>query len=282
MGNLSRMGFNKVTNLSTIDQRGEFPLISCCNASGIVGVFKLQDRLRRLAVTKTHSACATSVDMNSETARLASCAEDGSINIADLNTLADISHCNTSDMIIPKFKKDEASLNDIHFIGSDTLAIAGSMRGAFVRVCDMRSYPQSGFTVLKASSNFSTDASVKLTTHSSRPYVLASGDIEGRITIWDRRTNAAITVIKQHTHSITALRFHPVYPNVLFSSGNDGLVKFYDISAPNEESGMTGIVHESFGKMPCISLDLGVDEVAGPLLMVAGQDEVINVRALYW
>lgn len=60
---------------------------------------------------------------------------------------------------------------------------------------------------------------------------LASGDSQGTIKTWDLRNfDAPVGEIRNHTDSITQLKWHPKYHNVLGSSSTDHLVKLHNVA----------------------------------------------------
>ncbi|KAI5955901.1 MSI1 [Candida jiufengensis] len=66
---------------------------------------------------------------------------------------------------------------------------------------------------------------------------IATGDSNGIIHIWDlRNLDSSIRNFKPHSSSITQLKFHPKFPQIIASSSTDHSVKLHNIStAANED-----------------------------------------------
>jgi WD40 repeat protein len=72
----------------------------------------------------------------------------------------------------------------------------------------------------------------------------ATGDHLGNIHIWDLRMPEKLlnqhlgSISEFHTGMVTDVKFHPSYPNFLFSGSEDGLVQKFDLNAPNVEDSL--------------------------------------------
>jgi WD40 repeat protein len=60
---------------------------------------------------------------------------------------------------------------------------------------------------------------------------LASGDRDGRIFIWDSATGEEKARFQAHGKVLESLAFHPRHSHLLFSVGDDGLIRLWDIAA---------------------------------------------------
>lgn len=58
---------------------------------------------------------------------------------------------------------------------------------------------------------------------------IATGDGNGVVKIWDLRSDSAYSEFKEHTDSITQLKWNPVFHNILGSSSTDKLVNILDV-----------------------------------------------------
>lgn len=281
MGQTSDLRCAAITACSSFDVRGKPPRLACCNANGDVAYFVLTNSsLDRLSNRKVHNACATCVDINRfGNPWVASCAEDGSICISDL--VRDLDNIFEEPTNTPKTSQDGAALNSVLFLDTSVLALGGATRGSFVRLYDARQGANS--VVLK--SQVAGDTATCLACHHSLPYQLASGDITGRIWLWDLRMNSAVCCKQVHRDSLSSMCFHPEQPNILITASNDGTARYHSLDTlqklqhPAETN--SNVLHATFSSMPCIAVDVAVDEVAGPLLMVAAEDETVLVKTMY-
>jgi WD40 repeat protein len=77
----------------------------------------------------------------------------------------------------------------------------------------------------------------------------ATGDHLGNIHLWDLRMpekllNRPLGHISEfHTGMVTGVRFHPIYPNLLFSGSEDGLVQKFDLNAHHVEDSLLSGKH---------------------------------------
>ena len=118
--------------------------------------------------------------------------------------------------------------------------------------------------------------------HSSRPDRVCTGANDGSLSIWDRRTNTILNQITDaHAPDVMLwnLCFHPTNPNMLLSSGEDGLVQSYDISHPDPASTKT-VVYSTKG-LAIHSLDTCYDDLAGEIVMIGSDDECLVMEQLH-
>jgi nuclear pore complex protein Nup43 len=65
--------------------------------------------------------------------------------------------------------------------------------------------------------------------HPNQPHILVTGHGDGVIGIWDiRQDRAPVTLIDAHESEVWQVRFHPLYPDNLFSCSEDGSCWFWN------------------------------------------------------
>lgn len=79
--------------------------------------------------------------------------------------------------------------------------------------------------------------------HPNQPHILVTGHGDGVIGIWDvRQEKAPVTLIDAHQAEVWQVKFHPLYPDNLFTCSQDGSCWFWDgtsmISGANDIKAM--------------------------------------------
>lgn len=119
-------------------------------------------------------------------------------------------------------------INDIEWVPDhDSVFVAGDDSGAF-KLYDVR---QASCVVQHQQSSGAVNS---VSIHPSNSFCLATGDEMGSINVWDIRNfgtnnSGSVFQIDAHNDSITQVKWHPKFINVLGSSSTDKLMKIYDI-----------------------------------------------------
>lgn len=70
--------------------------------------------------------------------------------------------------------------------------------------------------------------------HPSRPTLVATGNEDGSISIWDVRNYSQLLCrYKQHQSSVWEIQFHSAVPDYLMSCGDDGDLLLWDFHSPS-------------------------------------------------
>eukprot|EP00512_Aurantiochytrium_limacinum_P007153 CAMPEP_0171525858 /NCGR_PEP_ID=MMETSP0959-20130129/10013_1 /TAXON_ID=87120 /ORGANISM="Aurantiochytrium limacinum, Strain ATCCMYA-1381" /LENGTH=373 /DNA_ID=CAMNT_0012067101 /DNA_START=160 /DNA_END=1281 /DNA_ORIENTATION=- len=283
---------DSISCISVLTARQELPVIAAGDNSGNVGMFRLQalgddadvgdmdedsdegaDRsgasqpLVNLGRLDLYDSCTTTVAMNPfRSGVAASGSEDGRMNMLYLGETLQTDGIRS---------EDSACVNDIVFWTPDAIVVAGSNPGGLLRTWDARA-PDS-MQVLPGA----VGANARMTSlavHPSVPYQLACGDDAGGISLWDLRTGRCAGRHVTHQETVTSLVYHPDRPQVLLSASDDGMVRALNTHFPRES--MQAPLY-SFNGLACTGIDVCGDELSGPLLMAAGENETVTLTPLY-
>jgi len=163
----------------------------------------------------TTSECAPCTCIAASDNTLVTGGEDGRMNLLQLGTkkpLRTLENADNSNITALKFlnSKEFASINttgqlkiwDMQVMGSPvkTLTLSGN-------ACPLLS----------------------LDRHPNQPHILVTGHGDGVIGIWDvRQDKMPVTLIDAHESEVWQVRFHPLYPDNLFSCSEDGSCWFWN------------------------------------------------------
>ncbi|XP_037082016.1 nucleoporin Nup43-like [Pollicipes pollicipes] len=121
---------------------------------------------------------------------------------------------------------DTCSLYRVQHI-THSHVVTANMRGQ-IKSWDVRSAGRSPTSSVMASQQQSPVTS--LARHPTQYHVLASGDGDGVICIWDlREARYPVTELKSHSAEVSDMLFHRLSPDSLFSAGQDGAVCQWNI-----------------------------------------------------
>ena len=165
---------------------------------------------------------------------------EGNINLYDIKskfTSKDVQTINESQ----HFGNSNIAINDIEWIPNhDSILTYVDDQGS-IKLLDVR-LPEHQLLVLQHQKSNKGINSVSV--NPGNQACLATGDIDGMIDVWDIRSfgsgnaNSVYNIKKQHEGSITQLKWHPKYHNILASSSSDKLVKIFDLNTIEEEEGL--------------------------------------------
>lgn len=99
-----------------------------------------------------------------------------------------------------------------------------------------------------------------VTSHPHQADILATGDFEGKVDLWDLRRNAEpFTSWHQHKAPIWEVRFHPTQPQYVYSCSEDMQVLLWALSGSN----VTEVIsEEGSGYTPINAIDIDQDNNA--------------------
>ncbi|KAI5966210.1 MSI1 [Candida pseudojiufengensis] len=159
---------------------------------------------------------------------------EGNIHLYDLTT-----YDKKKKMESFKSWKENTNINDIEWFPThDSIFGAALEDGSFV-IRDIRDGKE-GQRISKQITTTTTDSPTSsINSISINPNFatgIATGDSNGLINLWDlRNLDSTIKEFKPHSSSITQLKFHPKFPQIIASSSTDHSVKLHNISRSKEE-----------------------------------------------
>lgn len=145
---------------------------------------------------------------------------DGTIEIFDYSNFSKVE-------TILSIKEHENAIQDIHFMSGGNRIISADSRGN-VSIYDMKKKKN----VLKIKEAHD-GASIHKVIECIPGHVIATGDENGLIRIWDIKTKNMIREIDEHSLEITGFSFNQDL-NALYASSDDGSVSHIEISQFNE------------------------------------------------
>lgn len=160
---------------------------------------------------------------------------DGNINFYDIK-----SRLTSKDVLTVRenryYNNDGKGINDLQWVPMHHSVFCIGDESGRLRYFDLRT-PDDQAAVL--SFQISQSAIDSISINPGRTTGVATGDDNGIIKVWDIRSSSLeglepLTEIKGHEGSITLLKWHNTYHNILGSSSNDKMVKFYDLGSEND------------------------------------------------
>lgn len=259
-----------VTKVRCMNARNSPPVVLATTSSGHVVQLVLQaNRIHPLGCARYHTAPATDVAWNSTT--LASCGEDGVVNVFELGG-------REAEKPTRSMSLDGVTVNSLQFVDSNCILAVGSSPGARMVLFDIRDRA-SGDGSSVSTTRFEQIGSQlnAVAIHSSVPDRAATGGNDGSLALWDLRK---LSLLAHHSNvhhdSIWSVVFHPEKPNVVLSASEDGTVKWSGLDVPMPES----MALSSNLGIGVNSLDACHDEIGGPLVMIGSDDESVSVQQL--
>jgi len=214
-----------------IYERTKLPSVSRSNETELP---KPQIYLRPQSPTNNSDIFALDWNLQSE-AILASGDTNGHINIYDLKKYS--SKCNELNEV--KHIVNDLAINDLEwFAGHDSLFTVVD-EGGHYKIYDTRS---DTFVTERKLSECGINS---ITLNPGLSTCFATGDSTGVVSVWDIRNldKCSYEIKNQHTDSITQLKWHRKFHNVLGSSSTDALVRLFDMNKHNETNDGTIFVH---------------------------------------
>jgi ribosome assembly protein RRB1 len=130
------------------------------------------------------------------------------------------------------YKGHGASVEDIQWSPTEAAVFASCSVDQTVRIWDARKKSDSALKVKAA------DCDVNVIAWNRRvPYLLASGDDQGNLRVWDLRSikgGEAVGDLGWHTEAITSVEWSPDQPSVICASSADNQVTVWDMSVERD------------------------------------------------
>jgi len=247
-----------VLAIDSVSVRDVDPMVVAGDSQGQVALFRLRnnpdDPFIKFRQRKIHQDAISAIRINQfEPTKFVCASENGNVAMIIMDSDRDTDMFNVGD-----------SVNDLLYVNNSDICVAGE---SGLGIWDSRCVQQS------FKSGFPCDS---LAIHSSRPYQVACGGCNGSIKIFDRRNERFVCTIEEaHSGQIAQLEFNPDQPDWIFSTSDDGSVKYHNLS------GETSIVIAQHTSLGYRSLDCCYDDIVGPLLMFGCEDESFVVKPIY-
>ncbi|XP_044761105.1 nucleoporin Nup43 [Coccinella septempunctata] len=201
----------------------------CSSSLGSVGLFKISySRSSEITIEPGtqwknihkfpfhYSPCTSITNYDQD---IVSVGEDGRINLLTLS----------SESVVRSYENaDSCSLKCVLFLKHNEI-LTSNLRGQ-MKIWDLRSKSEEPSSMFVLSGDMI--APTCLTYHPTQRHLVVAGDEEGSITIWDLRQNTfPVNLLKAHNESVTEIKFHPDYPDHLFSASMAGEVWHWSIKS---------------------------------------------------
>ena len=146
--------------------------------------------------------------------------EDGRINVLNVDR---------NEPVYTLDNMDSSNITGLQYITSKEILSINST--GQLKIWDSRNFankePQK---VLTLSGNACPLLSVDK--HPNQPHIVVTGHGDGVIGMWDtRQEKAPVTLIDAHSSEVWQVKFHPMYPDNLFTCSEDGSCWFWDGSS---------------------------------------------------
>lgn len=198
-------------------------------------------QLHLISVQNPSSADIFAIDWNKQKEGLiVSAHADGNINLFDIKSKfisKDILNINESE----HFDNGNVGINDIEWTPNHDSIFSFVDDLGSIKIYDIR-LPESQLVILQHKcSNIELNS---ISINPANSLCLATGDSNGIMNIWDIRmfgsgnASSIYSIENQHTDSLTQVKWHPKYHNVLASSSSDKLVKIFDVNKLEVEAGL--------------------------------------------
>jgi len=141
--------------------------------------------------------------------------EDGKINLLQLGSKKPLKTLENA---------DNSNITALRFLNSKEFASINTTGQLKIWDCQAMERPVKTLTL---SGNACPLLSIDK--HPNQPHILVTGHGDGVIGIWDiRQDHAPVTLIDAHESEVWQVRFHPLYPDNLFSCSEDGSCWFWN------------------------------------------------------
>jgi len=172
---------------------------------------------RKLHQYKNTNECATCTCVITQGAEIITGGEDGSINILTVDRLKPVQSIQQA---------DSSNITGLQYLSNREIVSINTT--GQLKLWDIRSQeltkPEK---VMTLSGN--TCPLLSVDKHPNQPHILVTGHGDGVIGIWDiRQEKSPVTLIDAHDSEVWQVRFHPLYPDNLFTCSQDGSCWFWD------------------------------------------------------
>ena len=130
------------------------------------------------------------------------------------------------------FKGHTGSVEDIQWSPSEAAVFASCSVDQTIRIWDARKKSGAAMSVTAAACDVNVIAWNRRV-----PYLLASGDDQGNLRVWDLRSlksGEAVGDLGWHTEAVTSVEWCPEQPSVLAASSSDNQVTIWDMSVERD------------------------------------------------
>jgi len=201
--------FDKAVCTSSV---GSAAVISLNDSEGEMNVIYLWEKLHMYNST---SECASCTCMAINDSRLVTGGEDGRINLLQLGVRKPLKTLENA---------DNSNITALRFLNSREFASINTTGQLKIWDSQILDNPVKTLTL-----SGNACPLLSLDKHPNQPHILVTGHGDGVIGIWDiRQEKAPVTLINAHESEVWQVRFHPLYPDNLFSSSEDGSCWFWN------------------------------------------------------
>jgi len=171
-------------------------------------------------------------------------------------------------------KADSCSLTSVDYVKHHEV-ITANMRGQ-LKIWDTRSQTDKPSRIFHVSGDV---VSVQCVTHHpTQPQVIATGQEDGMLCIWDMRHDKnPVTLLQAHNGPVMEVKFHPTSPDHLFTCSIDGSVWHWDGTALSEQA-VQAPKHRGAGKENEVPNEAG--RVSNPWLQCDAAKHRLDIYSL--
>lgn len=212
VGSITDMAFMDYEKLVYSTSVGNVAVLTVSDMLGEMSQVQCWEKLHQYESTKEAASCCSIAvnDLNIVTG-----GEDGRINVLHLD------HKNPIDVVD---NADNSNITGLNFLSSKEFASINTT--GQLKVWDSLRLDRPVKT-LTLSGN--ACPLLSLDKHPNQPHILVTGHGDGVIGIWDiRQDKAPVTLIDAHEAEVWQVRFHPLYPDNLFTCSQDGSCWFWN------------------------------------------------------
>ncbi|KAK6464014.1 chromatin assembly complex, subunit 3 [Scheffersomyces coipomensis] len=165
----------------------------------------------------------------------------GQINLYDIKQ----NYASDKDDVFPhwsfKSEGEDVGINDIEWFPNHDSMFSTVDESGFIKIFDTRLPASNSLTLSHRQSSVGVNS---ISINSGSSMCIATGDSRGHIQVWDIRdfnkesASSLYSITNQHTDSITQLKWHPKYHNILGSASTDTSVRIMDVSNHEHNEGL--------------------------------------------
>jgi len=223
-GSVTGTCFITPERFATASSTGEVFVHMLNRRSNIINTMQRWSNLHTYEVTNESASC-TCIAAND--AELVTGGEDGRINVLQVDSRKPVRVMSNA---------DSANIMDIQYLSTKEIVTVNTT--GQLKVWDIRKQDSSPTNVMTISGNSCPLLSVDK--HPNQPHILVTGHGDGVIGIWDiRQDSSPVTLVNAHEGEVWEVRFHPMYPDNLFTCSEDGSCWFWDGTAMVSEANYT-------------------------------------------
>jgi len=176
------------------------------------------NKLHRYDVTDELASCCT-FDVSGQ--EIITGGEDGRMNIL---------HIDRKDPIYTMDVMDSSNVTGIQYITSKEFLSINST--GQLKIWDTRKLAKDNKPSKTLTLSGNACPLLSVDKHPNQPHIVVTGHGDGVIGIWDtRQEKAPVTLIDAHSAEVWQVKFHPMYPDNLFTCSEDGSCWFWDGSS---------------------------------------------------